>query len=80
MGNDGFRGKKLKKIYTTRFGGNNNILDLLEQYEAYLGLSDSGSLKSNDDYGIKSYENDQIGIMVLSGNKAGQPSYVVAVE
>jgi len=39
-------------------------LDLLEQYEAYLGLSESGSLKSDSDYSTKSYENDQIGITV----------------
>ncbi|WP_312106303.1 hypothetical protein [Lachnoclostridium sp.] len=50
-----------------------NILDLLEQYEAYLGLSGSGSLKSNSDYATQSYENDQIGIIVYK--KTGESGY-----
>jgi hypothetical protein len=50
-----------------------NILDLLEQYEAYLGLSDIGSLKSNSDYATKSYENDQIGIIVYK--KTGESGH-----
>jgi hypothetical protein len=50
-----------------------NILDLLEQYEAYLGLSDSGSLKSNSNFATKSYENNQIGIIV--SKKTGESGH-----
>lgn len=40
------------------------VLDILEQYEAYLGLTSSAELRSDEAYAFKSYENNQIGITI----------------
>ncbi|MEL7563747.1 MAG: hypothetical protein AAGU27_02525 [Dehalobacterium sp.] len=49
------------------------VLDVLEQYEAYLGLSGSSGLRSDEAYAIKSYDNNQIGISVYK--KAGESDH-----
>lgn len=49
-------------------------LDVLKLYEAYLGLSGGGGLKSNEESSIKSYGNDQIGIEV--SKKTGEYEFL----
>ncbi|WP_041703388.1 hypothetical protein [Lachnoclostridium phytofermentans] len=64
---------EIRLITQTLDFNSTNILDLLEEYEAYLGLSDSGSLNSNSDYATKSYENNHIGIIVYK--KTGESGH-----
>lgn len=47
-------------------------LDVLEQYEAYLGLTGGGELRSNETNAFKSYENNQFGVTVCK--KVGEGS------
>jgi len=48
-------------------------LDVLKQYEAYLGLSGGGGLRSDEAYASKSYDNNQIGIIV--NKRAGKSGH-----
>jgi len=57
----------MANISLTSYDGINfnkvNVLDLLQKFETYLGLSDGNQLRSNEYYAAKSYSNNQIGIV-----------------